>query len=240
MRLATDTRKQILIVDRDVAAVEPLRHKLNEAGFLVRAISDGSAAVVAVTERPPHLVIADWNIAGLSALALVQAVRCAPVHRGVRLIVLSALSGEYDVVNGLDLGADDYIAKPFSLPEVVARVCALLRVHPHRVPGESLSCDELVLDESTHRASARGRPVNLSGIEYRLLQFFMSHRGRTFDRTQLLAQVWGGDSAVDERTVDVNVRRLRKILTEPGYEGYIQTVRGFGYRFAAPGAATRE
>ena len=206
---------------------------------MVRAISDGSAAVVAVTERPPHLVIADWNIAGLSALALVQAVRSAPVHRGVRLMVLSALSGEHDVVNGLDLGADDYIAKPFSLPEVVARVCALLRA-PRQVHGDSLSCDELVLDASTHRATARGRPVNLSGIEYRLLQFFMSHHGRTFNRTQLLAQVWGGDSEVDERTVDVNVQRLRKILTEPGYEGYIQTVRGFGYRFAAPSAATRQ
>jgi two-component system phosphate regulon response regulator PhoB len=238
--LATETNKQILIVDRDVAAVEPLRQRLGEAGFVVRAITDGAAALSAVAERPPHLVIIDWNMPGFAALEVIQGVRRARTPQAVRLIILSALSGEQDVVTGLNLGADDYIAKPFSLREVVARVSVLLRTHPHDVQRQALSCDELVLEASTNRVSAHGRLLNLRGVEYRLLEFLMSHRGRTFNRTQLLAQVWGGDSEVDERTVDVNVQRLRKILTEPGYEAYIQTVRGFGYRFAAPATVRME
>ncbi len=232
--LATESNKQILIVDRDVASVEPLRQKLGEAGFVVRAITDGTAAVAAVAERPPHLVIIDWNMPGLAALEVIQGVRRARVPQAMRLIILSALSTEQDVVMGLNLGADDYIAKPFSLREVVARVCTVLRSHSYEVRRSALSCDELVLDGSTNRVTAQGRLLNLRGVEYRLLEFLMSHPGRTFNRNQLLAQVWGGDSDVDERTVDVNVQRLRKILAEPGYEAYIQTVRGFGYRFAAP------
>src|SRR5277367_594700 len=232
--LATDTHKQILIVDRDVAAVEPLRQKLGEAGFIVRAIADGSAAISAVAERPPHLVIIDWNVPGLAALEVIQGVRRARAPQAIRLIILSALAGEQDVVTGLNLGADDYIAKPFSLREVVARVSVLLRAHPHEAQRPALCCDELELDASTKRVTAHGRLLNLRGVEYRLLEFLMSHRGRTFNRTQLLSQVWGDDSDVDERTVDVNVQRLRKILSEPGYEAYIQTVRGFGYRFASP------
>jgi two-component system, OmpR family, phosphate regulon response regulator PhoB len=232
--LANETNKQILIIDRDVAAVEPLRQKLAEAGFIVRAITDGTAAIAAVAERPPHLVIIDWNMPGLAALEVIQGVRNARVPQAVRLIILSALLDEQDVVTGLNLGADDYIAKPFSLREVVARVCSVLRTHQHESERSTLSYDDLVLDGSTNRVTAHGRLLNLRGVEYRLLEFLMSHPGRTFNRTQLLAQVWGGDSDVDERTVDVNVQRLRKILTDPGFEAYIQTVRGFGYRFAAP------
>ena len=238
--LATDTTKQILIIDRDIAAVEPLRQRLGEVGFIVRAITDGSSAISAVAERPPHLVIIDWNMPGLAALEVIQGVRRARTPQATRLIILSALSGEQDVVTGLNLGADDYIAKPFSLREVVARVSVLLRAHPHEAQRPALSCDELELDASTNRVTAHGKLLNLRGVEYRLLEFLMSHRGRTFNRTQLLAQVWGGDSDVDERTVDVNVQRLRKILAEPGYEAYIQTVRGFGYRFGSPGVVPLE
>jgi two-component system phosphate regulon response regulator PhoB len=234
--LATDTNKQILIVDRDVASVEPLRQKLGEVGFVVRVITDGSAANSVVAERPPRLVIIDWNMPGLAALEVIQGVRRARAPQAIRLIILSALSDEQDVVTGLNLGADDYIAKPYSLREVVARVCSVLRMHQHEDRREALSCDDLVLDGATNRVTAQGRLLNLRGVEYRLLEFLMSHPGRTFNRTQLLAQVWGDQSEVDERTVDVNVQRLRRILTEPGYEAYIQTVRGFGYRFAAPGA----
>jgi two-component system phosphate regulon response regulator PhoB len=234
--LAHETNKQILIVDRDVAAVEALRQKLSDSGFAVRAISDGNQAVHVIAERPPHLVIIDWNMPGFAALELIQGVRRARVPQAVRLIILSALADEQDVVTGLNLGADDYIAKPFSLREVVARVCAVLRLHTHEAQQPALSCDELVLDASTNRVTARGKVVNLRGVEYRLLEFLMSHAGRTFNRTQLLAQVWGDDRDVDERTVDVNVQRLRRILSEPGYEAYIQTVRGFGYRFSTPSA----
>jgi two-component system phosphate regulon response regulator PhoB len=144
------------------------------------------------------------------------------------------LAGEQNVVAGLNFGADDYIAKPYSLREVVARVCAVLRSRPRDLQPATLSCDGLVLDSSTNRVTARRKLVNLRGIEYRLLEFLMSNIGRTFNRNQLLTQVWGDDTEVDERTVDVNVQRLRKILSESGYEAYVQTVRGFGYRFAAP------
>lgn len=231
--LATETNKQILIVDRDVAAVEPLRQKLSDAGFVVRAISDGAAAAMAVAERPPHLVIIDWNIPGFAALDLIQGIRAARAPQAVRLIILSALAGEQDVVAGLNFGADDYIAKPFSLREVVARVCAVLRSRHRDAQPATLSCDALELDASTNRVTARGQLINLRGIEYRLLEFLMSNVGRTFNRAQLLTQVWGDDTEVDERTV-VNLQRLRKILSESGYEPYVQTVRGFGYRFAAP------
>jgi two-component system, OmpR family, phosphate regulon response regulator PhoB len=232
--LATETAKQILIVDRDIATVEPLRRKLAEAGFTVRAITDGSAAVASVAERPPHLLIIDWNVPGYAALDLIERLRKVRSPRAVRLVILSDLSGEEHVVSGLNLGADDYITKPFSLREVVARVCVLLRTHSHDTNHLALCCDDLVLDAATNRVTVRGKLMNLRGVEYRLLEFLMSNAGRTFNRTQLLSRVWGGDTEVDERTVDVNVQRLRKILSERGYEACIQTVRGFGYRFAPP------
>lgn len=232
--LATDNHKRILIVDRDVAAVEPLRQKLGEAGFVVRAITEGSAALAAVTERPPDLLIIDWNVPGFTAVEVIQGVRRARSPQSIRLIILSDLAGEEHVVTGLNLGADDYITKPYSVREVVARVCVLLRCYLHRSNQAAIECGDLVLDGSTNRVTAQGKLINLRGVEYRLLEFLMINRGKTFNRNQLLSRVWGGDSEVDERTVDVNVQRLRKILSEGGYEEYIQTVRGFGYRFAPP------
>lgn len=228
-----DTRR-ILIVDRDVAAVEPLRQKLCEARFTVRAITDGAAAVAEVIEQPPRLVIIDWNMPGYSALEVIQGVRKVRGPHAMRLIILSALAGEQDIVMGLNLGADDYIAKPFSPREVVARVTAVLRLNRAELHAPSLVCGELVVEASSNRVLLHGRAVNLRSVEYRLLQFLMSHAGRTFNRMQLLNQVWGDDSEVDERTVDVNIQRLRKLLNESGYDSCIQTVRGFGYRFAAP------
>jgi two-component system phosphate regulon response regulator PhoB len=235
--LATETHKQILIVDRDVAAVEPLRQKLGEAGFVVRAITDGSAALTAVAERPPHLLIIDWDAPGFAALEVIKGIRRAKAQ-SIRLIILSALAGEEHVVTGLNMGADDYITKPFLVREVVARVCVLLRCYLHRSGQVALECDDLVLDGATNRVTAQGKLINLRGVEYRLLEFLMTHRGKTFNRSQLLSRVWGGDTEVDERTVDVNVQRLRRLLSEGGYEAYIQTVRGFGYRFAPPNGHT--
>jgi len=234
--LATEINKQILIVDRDVATVEPLRLRLSDAGFKVRAITDIAVAVTAVAERPPHLVIVDWNIPGFVGLELINGIRSIRGPQGVRLIILSSPATEQDVVAGLNFGADDYIAKPFSVREVVARVASVLRSRHTGPQSVMLSCDELLLDSSTNRVTAAGQPIHLRGIEFRLLEFLMSHPNRTFNRTQLLTQVWGGESEVDERTVDVNVQRLRKILSDCGYEAYVQTVRGFGYRFAAPSA----
>jgi two-component system phosphate regulon response regulator PhoB len=230
---AAANQKQILIVDRDLATVEPLRHQLMSAGFAVLAITDGPAAVVAVEERPPRLLIVDWNMPGLATLELIERVRRTRLLQPLRLIILSDLSGEHDIVSGLNMGADDYIAKPFSAREAIARIQAVLRTRPRDIAGAALSFDGLTLHTSSNRVVARGSLLNVRGAEYRLLEFLMSHPGKTFNRAQLLAQVWDGDAEIEERTVDVNVQRLRKILAKPGYEGCIQTVRGFGYRFVA-------
>ena len=229
--LVAENQKQILIVDRDVATVEPLRQQLKHAGFVVLAISDGAAAVVAVELRPPQLVIVDWNMPGLAPRELLECVRKARLVQPLRLIILSDLSGEHEIVSGLNMGADDYIAKPFSVREAVARINAVLRARRHDTNRAALSFDSLTLNTSTNRVTAQGALLNVRGAEYRLLEFLMSHPGKTFNRTQLLAQVWAGNAEIDERTVDVNVQRLRKILAAPGYEACIQTVRGFGYRF---------
>jgi two-component system phosphate regulon response regulator PhoB len=231
---ATDTHKHVLIVDRALAAVEPLRQMLCEAGFVARAIADGSAAITSATAQPPHLVIVDWNVADLAALKLVAKLRRVREPHAVRLILLSAASSDPDVVAGFGLGADDYIAKPYSPREVVARVSAILRSQRSGNRVSVISCNELVLDPSISHVTVCGRALHLRGAEYRLLEFLMSHPGRAFNRKQLLAQVWGKEFDVDERTIDVNVQRLRKNLAEPGYEKYIQTVRGLGYRFANP------
>jgi two-component system, OmpR family, phosphate regulon response regulator PhoB len=228
--LAAENQNQILIVDRDITTIEPLSQQLKHAGFAVLAVTEGAAAIMAVALRPPQLVIVDWNMPGLAPLELLECVRKARLVQQLRLIILSDLSGEQEIVSGLNMGADDYIAKPFSVREAVARIHAVLRARRHANPA-ALSFDSLTLNTSTNRVTVRGAVLNVRGAEYRLLEFLMSHPGRTFNRTQLLAQVWAGNTDIDERTVDVNVQRLRKILAEPGYEACIQTVRGFGYRF---------
>lgn len=220
---AEHLHQQVLIVDRDVAAVEPLRHRLGEAGFIVSIVTDATAAAAAVAERPPHLVILDWSMPGFAVLEVIERARATRVPHPVRLIILSSLAGEQDVVGGLNTGADDYIAKPFSLPETVARVCAVLRT---RTRGAVVVGGDVKMP-----AAAAHSP--LRSVESRLLEFLRSHPGRTFNRAQLLAHVWGSAAHLDERTVDVNIQRLRKFLSQPGQEEHIETVRGFGYRFVS-------
>ncbi len=230
--MQTNRKKtHVFIVDRDIACAESLRQELVEAGYFVRILADIEDAIAAIKERTPHLVIIDWNMPGLQLIQSVQRMR-TPV-RG-RMIILSALSSELDVVNGLNLGADDYIVKPFSAREMIARVSAVLRSRRLDESRGKLAFDDLVLDAATQRVTARGRPLSLRGIEYRLLEFLMVHQGRTLNRHQLLTHVWGDDATIDERTVDVNVQRLRRVLEGPGYESYLQTIRGYGYRFAVP------
>jgi two-component system phosphate regulon response regulator PhoB len=229
--LATERHKQILIVDRDIATVEPLREQLRRAGFVVLAITDGPAAVAALVQRPPQLIIVDWNMPRLAALELIDGVRVVRRLQPMRLIILSDLTAEHDVVSGLNMGADDYITKPFSVRETVARINAVLRMRTHDGNQAAFSFERLTLNTATNCVTAQGMPLNVRGAEYRLLEFLMSHPGHTFNRAQLLARVWAGDKDIDERTVDVNVQRLRKLLAKPGYEACIQTVRGFGYRF---------
>jgi two-component system phosphate regulon response regulator PhoB len=215
--------KQILIVDRDVASVEALRHRLSDTGFSVSVVTDGSAAAAAVAERPPHLVILDWSMPGFAALEVIERARATRHPHPVRLIILSALSGEQHVVGGLNTGADDYIAKPFSLPEAVARVSAVLRTRTRS------NLPNYALPEGYDLSG----PAHLRSVEARLLEFLRAHPGRAFNRAQLLVHVWGGSTHVDERTVYVNIQRLRKFLSQPGHAAQIETVRGFGYRFIA-------
>src|SRR6202166_3834595 len=172
---ATEVQRQILIVDQDLAAVESLRQELAGVGFAVRAITDCSAAAVAIMERPPHLVIVDWDMPAFTALDLIEGIRAARAPQSVRLIILSALAGEHNVVAGLNFGADDYIAKPFSLREVVARVCSVLRSRPRAPQSATVRCDTLVLDSSASRVTVRGQSINVRGMEYRLLEFLMSN-----------------------------------------------------------------
>lgn len=231
----TDIRKEILIVDRDVAEIEPFRLKLRDAGFTATVITEAAAALARLSLRAPHMAIIDWNTMGLAGPELIARIRGMRLPRQIRLIILSSASSELDAVTALNLGADDYIAKPFSLREAAARVAAILRSSARNDRGPVVSCDELTLDVSAGLVTARGRILNLRGVEYRLLEILMSHSGRTFNRALLVSELWGGASEIDERTVDVHVQRLRKTLSEVGYEAHIQTVRGFGYRFAEAG-----
>ncbi len=229
--LAAERQKHILIVDRDIATVEPLREQLRRSGFVVLAITDGAAAADAIAQYPPQLIVVEWNIPGLAALELIERVRVARRVHPMRFIILSELAAESDVVSGLNMGADDYITKPFSVREAVARINAVLRMRAPEGDRATLSFERLTLNTATNRVTAEGLALNVRGAEYRLLEFLMLHPGRTFNRSQLVAQVWAGDNGIDERTVDVNVQRLRKILAKPGIGACIQTVRGFGYRF---------
>ena len=225
--------KRVLIVDREIAAAEAIRQTLSDGGFCVSTMADSLAVLAAVCERPPDLVLIDWDMPGVAALGLLQAIRRAQSGISIRLIILSAYASEQDVIRGLALGADDYIAKPFSLREVLARSRAVLRLRAHERESEPLACDQLVLDSVTKRVTVRGRLIGLRQVEYRLLEFLMSNPGTTFNRRQLLAHVWGDDTDVDERTVDVNVQRLRRVLGDPDTScgGYVRTVRGLGYCF---------
>jgi two-component system, OmpR family, phosphate regulon response regulator PhoB len=233
---ATQSKRQILIVDENAAAVQLLRDRLCDAGFNVGLVAGGTAAVAELARRPPHLVILDWDTPSFAALEVIAATQLVRIPHTVRLILLSALSSEHDVVAGFSYGADDYIGKPYSVREAVARVCAVLRPQPQEGYHSQVTHHGLVLDASANRVSVGGQALKLRGAEYRLLALLMAHPGKTYNRNQLLTQIWGGDSDVDERTIDVNVQRLRKILTEQGYEARIQTVRGIGYRFT-PGQA---
>lgn len=234
-----DSKTQVVIVDRHVAAVEPLRLSLAAAGFAVRVITDQNAAIAAIVERPPALVFFDSQPLCNDGVELLGAIRTAARHSGslrgsIGLIILSASSGEQDVVNSLNLGADDYVIKPYSCREVVARAKAVLRVRSRNHHPPSLICGSLELDTVTTRAHACSRPLVLTPLQFRLLEFLMRNCSKAFSRAQLTAAVWGMGRTIDERTVDVNVQRLRKLLTPPGCQMYITTVRGFGYRMDAP------
>ena len=227
--------KRILVVEDERAIREMVVFTLKRAGFAVTEAEDASAARRALVDHSPDLVLLDWMLPDLSGLELARALRRDQATRELPIIMLTARAAEDDKVMGLESGADDYLTKPFSARELVARIQALLR-RAAGADGETLAVGGLRLDPASHRVSVEGAEVTLGPTEYRLLKFFMSQPERVFSRAQVLDRVWGGNVYIEERTVDVHIRRLRKALTPHGCDAYIQTVRGSGYRFSPQGA----
>jgi two-component system phosphate regulon response regulator PhoB len=219
----------ILIVEDEEALTLLLRYNLEAAGYDVDTVARGDEADVRLKETAPDLVILDWMLPGLSGIELCRRLRAQPETRQLPIIMLTARGEESERIRGLATGADDYIVKPFSVPELVARVNALLRrAAPERV-ADVLSFGEVAIDREKKRVSRAGRTVDLGPTEYRLLEFLMERPGRVFSREQLLDGVWGSDVYIDERTVDVHVGRLRKSLNRGDESDPIRTVRGSGY-----------
>jgi two-component system phosphate regulon response regulator PhoB len=222
----------VLVVDDEPDIREVIRFSLEEAGFRVLQAGHADEARKLLSSESPDLVLLDWMLPGRSGLELAQQLKQSAKTRHLPIIMVSARGEEEDRVRGLETGADDYIAKPFSPREMVARINAVLR---RAKPGEladEIEIGGLRMDNISHRVTAGGRRIEIAPTEYRLLHFFMTHADRAFSRSQLLDQVWGDQVYVEERTVDVHVRRLRKALEATGHDRLLQTVRGVGYRFS--------
>ena len=222
----------MLVVEDETAIRDMIAFALKRAGIAPMLAEDARAAQMAIADRLPDLILLDWMLPGTSGLELARRLRREDLTREIPIIMLTARGEEDDRVLGLDAGVDDYIVKPFSTRELIARIRAVLRrTQPHG-EGQTISLGGLTLDTLSHRVFAQEKPVQLGPTEYRLLAFFMSHPERVYTRSQLLDNVWGSGVYVEERTVDVHIRRMRKCLEPCGLEEYIQTVRGAGYRFS--------
>ena len=228
MASATAT-PHVLIVEDEIAQREVLSYNLSAEGFRTSAAADGEEGLLMLAEDPPDVVVLDWMMPRVSGLEVCRRIKMNPDTRGIAVIMLSAKSEEVDRVRGLETGADDYVIKPYSLAELMARVRSQLRrVRPTTV-GQVLVHDDIILDAETHRVTRDGQPVKLGPTEFRLLSTFMEKPGRVWGREQLLDRVWGRDIYVDTRTVDVHVGRLRKALSQHGGDDPLRTVRGAGY-----------
>jgi two-component system phosphate regulon response regulator PhoB len=219
----------ILVVEDEAALVTLLRYNLEREGFRVAAAADGEEALLLAREEKPDLVLLDWMLPLLSGIEVCRQLRRMTETRGVPIIMLTARGEEGDKLRGLDSGADDYITKPFSPSELVARIRAVMRRTRPAVNGEVLHYDDLVMDLASHRVRRKGRDVHLGPTEFRLLRHLLEHQGRVFSREQLLDIVWGQDVYVEPRTVDVHIRRLRKALNAEEDSDLIRTVRSAGY-----------
>ena len=221
----------ILIVEDEADLALLLRYNLEAEGFAVQSAEDGEEATERLRETTPDLILLDWMLPGLSGIELCRRWRLREETARVPIIMLTARGEEEERVRGLATGADDYMVKPFSLPELVARVNALLRRSSPQLVTTVMKAGDLELDRTAHRVRRAGREVHLGPTEYRLLEYLMRHPGRVYSREQLLDGVWGNDVYVDERTVDVHVGRLRKAINRGRFPDPIRTVRGAGYAF---------
>ncbi len=222
----------ILLVEDEAAIREMVCMALERAGYTVWQAGDGAEAERILADGLPDLILLDWMLPGASGPEIARRLRRDEVTRDLPIIMLTARSEEDDTIRGLDSGVDDYMTKPFSPRELVARIKALLRRTSPAGADGALAAGGLMLDTISHRVTADGKGLEVGPTEFRLLQFFMAHPERVYSRAQLLDMVWSRGSFVEERTVDVHIRRLRKALEPHGYEGMVQTVRGAGYRFS--------
>ena len=225
--------KQVLIVEDERPIREMIAFGLRRAGFEVREAEDCRAARALLADKQPDLLLVDWMLPDMSGLELTRQLKRDRVTRELPIILLTARAEETDKISGLEGGADDYVTKPFSPRELVARINAVLRRASPVAAGERLEISGLALEPASHRVTANGRAVTLGPTEYRMLAFFMAHPERVYTREMLLDRIWGGNVYVEERTIDVHIRRLRKALEEFAMDRFIQTVRGAGYRFSA-------
>jgi two-component system phosphate regulon response regulator PhoB len=228
-----------MIVEDEASLMTMLRYNLEKEGFRVTEASDGEEALTTADETPPDAILLDWMLPRMSGIEVCRQLRRRPQTRGVPIIMLTARGDEVDKVRGLTVGADDYITKPFSMPELLARVRALLRrAKPSQSKG-TLAFADVTMDLDTHRVSRDGKNIHLGPTEFRLLQFFMERPGTVFSREQLLNGVWGPDIYVEPRTVDVHIRRLRKALNDGGVADIIRTVRAAGYSIDLPDSSVK-
>ena len=228
-------QKRILIVDDEPAIRDMVAFALRKAEYLPVHAGDGREAADAIAEKVPDLILLDWMLPGASGLELARRWRRDELTRDVPIIMLTARGEENDRVSGLESGIDDYVVKPFSARELLARIKAVLRRSREDEDDGSVAIGALRIDGAAHRVFATDEPLHVGPTEYRLLHFFMTHTDRVYTRAQLLDHVWGGNVYVEERTVDVHIRRLRKALEPVRLEDMVQTVRGAGYRFSAMG-----
>ena len=219
----------VLVVEDELAQREVLAYNLEAEGFRVSRAGDGEEALILVDEEAPDIIVLDWMMPNLSGIEVCRRLKTRPETRSIPIIMLSARTEEIDKVRGLETGADDYVVKPYSVVELMARVRSQLRrVRPATV-GLRLEYEDIVLDAETHKVSRAGNALKLGPTEFRLLSTFMEKPGRVWSREQLLDRVWGRDIYVDTRTVDVHIGRLRKALTQFGGDDPVRTVRGAGY-----------
>ena len=226
---ASSMKPRVLIVEDESALVELLRYNLEQSGFKVVVAGDGEEALAAAQEDVPDIILLDWMLPLMSGIEVCRQLRRQTSTANVPIIMLTARGEEGDRIRGLDAGADDYVSKPFSPTELVARIRAVLRRIRPALADEALSYADIVMDLVAHRVIRAGKPVHLGPTEFRLLRHFMEHPGRVFSREQLLDSVWGKDVYVEARTVDVHIRRLRMALNGESQADLIRTVRAAGY-----------
>lgn len=224
--------KRILIVEDEPAIREMVESALISAGFATALAGDASEADAEIRVAPPHLILLDWMLPGVSGVEFARRLRRSDATRETPIIMLTARCEEPERLQAFEAGVDDYVSKPFSVRELLARIKAVLRRSAGAHDGAAIEVEGLRLDPASHRVSSRGRSLKVGPTEFRMLHFFMANQERVFTRGQLLDRVWGNHVYVEERTVDVHIRRLRKALTPYGHEHLIQTVHGTGYRFS--------